>query len=108
MTQDNDNYGTPQQYMAKYSVKKNTFYSQVRRGQIVFNARGFVDYFATRANLRRAGRPKISNTRKRMRVNWTVRPEEYQELFKIHAAHRLRHGASIAKVRGCRYFEDEV
>jgi hypothetical protein len=77
-------FGTPQQYMAKYSVKKSTFYMQVRRGHIVFNTRGFVDYLATRDKIRCVGRPKISTARRKIRVNWTVSPEEYTELFGVH------------------------
>jgi hypothetical protein len=63
------------------------------RAGIVFNNRGFVDYVATRRNLRQRGRPKKSALLKKIHMSWRVSADEYKELFLIHKKHERRKGA---------------
>jgi hypothetical protein len=71
-------------------VNKSTFYSQVRRGAVVIDSRGLVDYAATRANLRKRGRPGKSVVVKKIHINWWVFNGEYTELFRIHQRYQKK------------------
>jgi len=83
-----DNYGTPQQYMARFGVKASTFRSRVKRGQVVFNDRGFVDYAKTNANLRQPRASRKHKLKMKLARFW-VDFDELQELNQVHNRHKL-------------------
>ena len=89
MNYNHDNFGTPQQYMRRFSVNDATFRSRVKRGRVIFAQNGMVDYAKTNAMQRGPGaakgqRPKLH------RFVCHADFDEFEELKQVHRRHKLR------------------